>query len=373
MNKKEMLLQKREMLRTMEEERKAGKLTEERAKEYDKLLGEVEELTREVRTEEVNALIKPFQPEPTKSELRELLDKAVEAREQSKAQTVELRADETTMTTDVKFVTPPLFQQLMRPLHEAFVLNKIGGKVLTNVQGEPIFPSIAAIDAQFVGEAVELTSKKVSLKAQKMTPKRVGVSLDVTSQSINQSAVNLPAEIIEGMSTGLTRTIHQYIFSGTAVGGAGDSVMKPVLDAAAQYAPATDLNLKLVVGMESKLLEKNFVPAQMKGAYVMGAKAYCALKSTPVEKGNPQMLIDGNMMMNGYPVIVTNFITPDAIIFGCWDYLAVAQFGTPRLVIDPISQANKDVVRFTLNTDVDAKLLMPDAFVAVKAEDSSIK
>ena len=369
MNKKKLLLiQKREMLRTMEEERTAGKLTEERAKEYDKLLGEVEELTREVRTEEVNKLFQPFQPEPEQNELRDLLVKAVEAREQSKAQTVELRANET-MTTDVKSVTPQLFQQLMRPLHEAFVLNKLGGKVLMNVQGEPIFPSIAALDAQFVGEAVELTSKKVSLTAQKMTPKRVGISLDVTSQAINQSNVNLPTEIVEGMGTGLTRAIHQYIFSGTAVGGAGDSVMKPVIDAATQYAPA-DLNLKLVVGLESKLLEQNFVPAQMKGAYVMGAKAYCALKSTPVEKGNPQMLIEGDMM-NGYPVIVTNFITPDAIIFGCWDYLAVAQFGTPRLVIDPISQANKDVVRFTLNTDIDAKLLMPEAFVAVKAKAGS--
>lgn len=365
MNKNETLIQKREMLRTMEEERKAGKLTEERAKEYDTLLAEYEDLAREVRMEEVSKLLKPFQPEPTQNELRDLLVKAVEAREQSKAQTVELRANET-MTTDVKSVTPQLFQQLMRPLHEEFVLNKLGGKVLMNVQGEPIFPSIAALDAQFVGEAVELTSKKISLTAQKMTPKRVGISLDVTSQAINQSNVNLPTEIVEGMGTGLTRAIHQYIFSGTAVGGAGDSAMKPVIDAATQYAPA-DLNLKLVVGLESKLLEKNFVPAQMKGAYVMGAKAYCALKSTPVEKGNPQMLIE-NDMMNGYPVIVTNFITPDAIIFGCWDYLAVAQFGTPRLVIDPISQANKDVVRFTLNTDIDAKLLLPDAFVAVKAK-----
>lgn len=365
MNKKEMLLQKREMLRTMEEERTAGKLTEERAKEYDNLLTEVEELTREVRTEEVEKLFRPFQPETEKNEYRELLDKAIEAREKSRAQTVELRANET-MTTDVKSVTPQLFQQLMHPLHEAFVLNKLGGKVLTNVHGEPVFPSIAALEAQFVGEAVALTSKKISLTAQKMTPKRVGISLDVTSQAINQSNVNLPTEIVEGMGTGLTRAIHQYIFSGAAVGGAGDSIMKPVIDAATQYAP-TDLNLKLVVGLESALLEKNFVPAQMKGAYVMGAKAYCALKSTPVEKGNPQMLIE-NDMMNGYPVIVTNFITPDAIIFGCWDYLAVAQFGTPRLVIDPISQANKDVVRFTLNTDVDAKLLLPEAFVAVKAK-----
>ena len=360
-----MLLQKRETLRTMEEERKAGKLTEERAKEYDNLLTEVEDLTREVRMVEMNKLIKPFQPEPERNEYRELLDKAVEARNESKAQTIELRANET-MTTDVKSVTPQLYQQLMRPLHEAFVLSKVGCRVIPNVHGEPIIPSIAAFEATFVGEAVALTSKKVSLTAQKMTPKRVGLSLDVTSQAINQSAIELPTEILQGMSTALTRSIHQYIFSGAAVGGAGDSAMKPVLDAATQYAPA-DLNLKLVVGLESKLLEQNFIPSQMKGAYVMGAKAYCALKSTPVEKGNPQMLIE-NGMMNGYPVIVTNFITPDAIIFGCWDYLAVAQFGTPRLVIDPISKANKDVVCFTMNTDIDAKLLMPEAFVAVKAK-----
>lgn len=366
----ETLIQKREMLRTMEEERKAGKLTEERAKEYDTLMTEVENLTREVRMVEVNKLLKPFQSEPVKSELRELLDKAIEAREQSKAQTVEVRAGETTMMADVKDATPQLFQELMRPLHEAFVLNKIGGRILTNVHGEPIFPSMAALEAQFVGEAVALNAKKVSLTAQKMTPKRVGIPVDVTSQSINQSYVNLPSEVIRAMGEALTKSIHQYIFSGTAVGGAGDSVMKPVLDAAIQYAPA-DLNLKLVVGLESKLLEKNFVPAQMKGAYVMGAKAYCALKSTPVEKGNPQMLIDGNMMMNGYPVIVTNFIEPDTIIFGCWDYLAVAQFGTPRLVIDPISQANRDVVRFTLNTDVDAKVLLPEAFAAASLKKGS--
>lgn len=370
MNKKEMLLQKRETLRTMEEERKAGKLTEERAKEYDTLLTEVEDLTREVRTEELNALIKPFQSEPVKNEYRELLDKAVEAREKSKAQTIELRAGEITMMTDVKDVTPQLFQQLMRPLHEAFVLNKLGGKVLMNVQGEPIFPSIAALDAQFAGEAVALTSKKISLKAQKMTPKRVGISLDVTSQSINQSAVNLPTEIIEAMGTGLTRTIHQYIFPGEkSAEGTSGSVLEATFSDAIEYAPA-DLNLKLVVGLESKLLDKNFVPSQMKGAYVMGTKAYCALKSTPVEKGNPKMLIEGDMM-NGYPVIVTNFIEPDTIIFGCWDYLAVAQFGTPRLVIDPISQANRDVVRFTLNTDVDAKVLLPEAFAAAKLKAGS--
>ncbi len=366
MNKKELLLQKREELRNLEEERKVGKLTEERAKAYDTLLSDVEELTREVRMEEVTKLLPQTQPE-RKSEMRELLDKAIESRQNSTVQTIELRAGETTLMSDVSAATPNIFQQLMQPLHEEFILNKVGGVVLTNVHGEPVFPSMAALEAQFAGEAVAVNPKKVSLAALKMTPKRVCISVEASFESINQSYVNLPAEILKAMGVGLTRVIHQWIFSGTTVGGAGDSVMKPVLDAATQYAPATDINLKLLTGMEASLLEKNFIPSTMKGAYVMGPKAYCALKSTPVEKGNPQMLIE-NGMANGYPVIPSNFVTPGAIFFGCWEYLATAQFGTPRLIIDPISQANRSVVRFTLNIDVDSKLLLPEAFVAVKAK-----
>lgn len=364
MNKKEMLLQKREMLRTMEEERTAGKLTEERAKEYDKLLGEVEELTREVRTEEVNKLFRPFQPEPVKNEYREFLAKAIEARETKQAQGVELRAGEVTMMTNVKDVTPQLIQQLMKPIHERFLLGKIGNQMMMGVQGTPIFPFLSAPEAEFAGETVELASKKINISSLNMVPRRVGLPVDVSNQALNQSSVNLPAVILETLGNSVLIATHKYIFGNTTMGGAGDCVLKPVYDKATQVTLA-NLNNKAVVAMETAVLSKNYIPSQDMGAYIMGAKMYGELKSTPIEKGNPKMIIE-DYRMNGYPVLVSEFMPEDTVVFGCWRYLVAAQFGNPRITIDPLTLANKDSTRFVINTDVDAKLLLPDAFTAIK-------
>ena len=369
MNKNEMLLQKRETLRTMEEERTAGKLTEERAKEYDNLLTEVEDLTREVRMEAVNALIEPFQPKPEKNEYREFLDKAIEARDVKRAQGIELRAGEVTMMTDVKDVTPQLIQRLMKPLHENFLLGKIGNQMMTNVHGTPVFPFLGALEATFAGEAVELASKKISISSMTMSPKRVGLPVDVSNQSLTQENVGLPAVILEALGNSVLLSTHKYIFGNTTMGGAGDCVLKPVYDKATRVTLA-NLNNKAVVAMETAVLSKNYIPQQDMGAYIMGANMYGELKSTPIEKGNPKMIVE-NDRMNGYPVLMSQFIPEDIVVFGCWRYLVAAQFGNPRITIDPLTLANKDSVRFVINTDVDAKLLLPDAFTAIKVKAGS--
>ena len=369
MNKKELLLQKREMLRTMEEERTNGKLTEERAKEYDKLLGEVEELTREVRTEEVNKLFRPFQPEPVKNEYREFLEKAVEARDAKCAQGIELRAGEVTMMTDVKDVTPQLIQQLMKPLHENFLLGKIGNKMMTGVHGTPVFPFLSAVEATFAGEAVELASKKIDISALTMSPKRVGLPIDVSNQTLTQENVNLPAAILEALGNSVLISTHKYIFGNTTMGGAGDCILKPVYDKATQVT-LENLNNKAVVAMETAVLSQNYIPAKDMGAYIMSAKMYGELKSTPIEKGDPKMIIEDDRM-NGYPVLISEFIPADFVVFGCWRYLVTAQFGNPRITIDPLTLASKDSTRFVINTDVDAKLLLPDAFAAIKVKAGS--
>ncbi len=369
MNKNETLIQKRETLRTMEEERKAGKLTEERAKEYDTLLREYEDLAREVRMEEVSKLLKPFQPEPVKNEYREFLAKAIEARDAKLAQGIELRAGEVTMMTDVKDVTPQLIQRLMKPLHENFLLGKIGNQMMTNVHGTPVFPFLGALEATFAGEAVELASKKISISSLTMSPKRVGLPVDVSNQSLTQENVGLPAVILEALGNSVLLSTHKYIFANTTMGGAGDCVLKPVYDKATQVTLA-NLNNKAVVAMETAVLSKNYIPQEDMGAYIMGANMYGELKSTPIEKGNPKMIIE-NDRMNGYPVLVSQFIPEDIVVFGCWRYLVAAQFGNPRITIDPLTLANKDLVRFVINTDVDAKLLLPDAFTAIKVKAGS--
>ncbi len=58
-------------------------------------------------------------------------------------------------------------------------------------------------------------------------------------------------------------------------------------------------------------------------------------------------------MVNGYPVLVTNYIDADSIGFGVFSNAAIGQFGDMDLVIDPYTGAKSNVVNFVLNTDYD--------------------
>ena len=76
------------------------------------------------------------------------------------------------------------------------------------------------------------------------------------------------------------------------------------------------------------------------------------MKSTPKAAGAAEMICQ-NGMVNGYPVLVTNYIDADSIGFGVFSNAAIGQFGDMDLVIDPYTGAKSNVVNFVLNTDYD--------------------
>lgn len=52
-------------------------------------------------------------------------------------------------------------------------------------------------------------------------------------------------------------------------------------------------------------------------------------------------MICQNGMVNGYPVLVTNYMDADSIGFGVFSNAAIGQFGDMDLVIDPYTGSEK--------------------------------
>lgn len=105
-------------------------------------------------------------------------------------------------------------------------------------------------------------------------------------------------------------------------------------------------------------------------AYVCTPKVYGALKSTPKAAGTAEMICQ-NGMVNGYPVLVTNYMDADSIGFGVFSNAAIGQFGDMDLVIDPYTGAKSNVVNFVLNTDYDIVVARPEAFAIAKKKASA--
>ena len=281
-----------------------------------------------------------------------------------KSAKIEIRADENVVidSTAVSDTIPVLFKDIINALAPATVINQVGSKMLFNVQGQPTWPTVGDVEAQWAGENESLIDKTIDFDAIRATPNRLGVKVKVSRTALNQSNLELYSIVVSKIGRAFAAKLNQAMLSFTKVATNAPTgvFVAPALTALDLSASPT---LKEVVSLETAVMDENVGGAvQGFGAYIIGTSMNGKLKTTPVEAGNPKMILEGNTM-NGYPVIVSNYMDKDSIGFGFFEYSVVSQFGSMNLTFDPITGAGEDEVKFVANSNFDITILRPEAFV----------
>ena len=289
---------------------------------------------------------------------------------------------EITKTADVAGAIPLSISDIIKPLEEGLILNAVGLKLQTGLSGDYVSPVVGRLEAEFAGEAVELADKNISIDALRPVPARLGVSVSVTSQTINRSQGLVLDIVREQLPLAIVRTLNKAMFSPVATGTASGPFVK-ILSADADGKAIASLKTKAAKKAASHIKFAGAVPTynelvQMKGivlakgvvndgtaAYVMDEYMKATLESTPRDAGSGQMIIE-NGRIAGVPVFTTNEINTadkDFIGFGIWSYELLGQFGDMRFVVDPVSQAKKDLTVMTLNADWAMTTAREEAFI----------
>lgn len=277
---------------------------------------------------------------------------------------VEQRAEVITDASAVANLTPVVIGEIIEPLEKGLVIDKLGIKMQSDCVGELTFPTLAAIEASIMGENVSVTDTKLDIGKITATPKRISISVPVSRRAITQSNLALQNLVLKQMSLGVARVLNKWMFSGTKLANASDGVfVKAAPDAT--YTAANGIKFKDVVALETKVLDAGVDTTDGTAAYICSPNVYGALKSTPIESGSPRMIIENNIM-NGYPVVVTNYMDADALGFGVFSYSAIGQFGDIDIVVDPYTEAKKNKVNFVLNTECDIVVARKEAFAVLK-------
>lgn len=278
----------------------------------------------------------------------------------SKAQ-LEIRATAPITTPDVADTIPVLYKDILEALEPALILDKVGLKMQSNVQGEPMWPTIAGVEASIEGENVQVADSAIDFGKLKASPKRLALSIPVSRRAFNQSNLDLYGIVTRQLGLGIARTLNKWLTSPTAITTDVDGVAGPFIKAAAdiEFIAETPTN-KEVVALETAVLDKD-VDGESFGLYIMSPSMAGALKSTPIEKGNPKMILEGNEM-NGYPVLRTNLVPKGFVGFGFFSYAVLSEFGRSQVIIDPYTSAKKNMVEFVVNGDFDITTLRGEAF-----------
>lgn len=280
---------------------------------------------------------------------------------------VERAADVITDTTGVESMVPVTKGEIIEPTEKGLIIDRLGIKMQSGLVGDLVFPTLAAIEASIQGENAEVGDTKLDIGKIKASPKRISISVPVSKRAINQTNYSLQNVVLKQVSLGVARLLNKWMFSGTALAGASNGVF---VKAAPNVEYDTALTFAHVVGLETAVMDEGIDVTDGTAAYVCTPKVYGELKSTPIEKGSAEMICR-NGMVNGYPVLVTNYMDADTIGFGVFSYAGIGQFGDMDLIIDPYTAAKKNIVNFILNTDYDIVVARPEAFSIAKKKAAS--
>lgn len=267
-------------------------------------------------------------------------------------------------------MVPLTIKDILPPLEMGLIWDKVGIEVETGVIGDISWPVMGSVEASVLGEKAELTDTGVDLSNIKPKKERVGITIPITYQAINDTNSNLLGIIQTQARMGITRLLNRVAFShqnftstfhGPFAGGKTQG----------SFAGAIP-TLKELMEMKGKVAATG---VEMSGfCFVMSENMKAVLEATPIDAGSGRMIIE-NGTIKGYPVFTTEYINygsdktkagVEYIAAGCFGYLAANQYGDLRIVVNPYSRAKEDIVEVTINGDWSITTLRSEAFALYK-------
>ena len=245
---------------------------------------------------------------------------------------------------------PVSIQDIIKPLDAELVYNKVGLKVQTGVRGKIQWPVLDnSIEVSVGGELDTVDTKVLEFDKITTTPYKLGISVEVSNEAINDEAFDLIGLITEQIGRGTGRTLNKRLLALSAPSVKADFVGPLVSHKqTVTFAGAVPTYAELKA-LKGKVLASN---ASMAGfCYSMDAAMYSALEATPKDAGSGRFVIEGGKI-DGDVIFLTDLTEyANKVVCGCFAYEALNQHGTTNFIVDPYTQAKKNITVFTLNAD----------------------
>lgn len=265
------------------------------------------------------------------------------------------------MTTDATASIPLTIGDIVKPLEAGLIYDKVGLPLLTGLAGDYCWPVLGAVEATIAGEGVELADSKIDIDELKPKPVRLGISIKVTNETINQTQGVVAQIIRQQMPLAMARLINKCMFVTSDQDEAYNvNFHGPFVDAASSITFAGAVpTYKELLQMKGKVLKEG-VENDGTGAYVMNPEMAAILEATPRDAGSGLMIIEDGKIA-GIPVFATSHIG-DKIGFGFFGYEPLGQFGETNFIVDPYTGALSNSTIFSINANWSMTSLRNEAF-----------
>lgn len=256
--------------------------------------------------------------------------------------------------------TDLLASSFIELLRNKLALAQVGATILNGLQGNVAIPKqSAAATAYWVGEDASPTESQQTLEQVTMSPKTVGAFVDYSRRLLIQSSVDVEQMVRNDLARVIALEIDRAGLYGTGTSNQPKGLVNTTGIGTASltnYGTFAEL-----IGMETQVATANADAGSL--FYLMNAAARGALKSTPKSASAVAagFVYEGNEV-NGYPVVVSNQLKFDDVVFGAFNQMIMGLWSGLDLTLDPYAGATAGTVRIIALQDVDFAVKIPSAF-----------
>lgn len=256
---------------------------------------------------------------------------------------------------------PLTLGDIVGPLYEGLILSKIGMPLLTGLKGNYVWPVVEAFEASIVDETVAIGDTKIPLSKLQAHPERIGIAVPVTREALNETDNLIQLICTQYMPVALSALLNKIMFSASAVTGATHLVGPFVTMKTGHTKTYSGAAPTLANILELRGICLNEGITAEGEAYVMSETTKALLEGTPKWSGATTSIVE-NGRINGVPVFCNHNVPDGEVYYGAFKYSPMGLFGDVNFVVDPYTQARKNVVDFVLNADYAISVLRDEAF-----------
>ena len=250
---------------------------------------------------------------------------------------------------------PSEFIELLR--NESVVVGA-GARLVPNLVGDVDIPrqNAAATASWLVAETTTLsTDTTFDMNKLSLSPKTVGIRADVSRKMLKQSTPGIEEIIREDIRQVIGLAVDTACINGDSGSSSGqpDGILQTTgigtVDAGSASSQALDF--AKVCEFEADLGAANALRGRL--AYATNSSIASTLKQTARLASTAMGFISEGGQVNGYPLIVSQQIPANTVIFGNWAEVLIGMWGVLDLQADPYTLGDSGSVVFRGFQDMD--------------------
>lgn len=249
--------------------------------------------------------------------------------------------------------------EMIPTLHEGLELPE-SLRVVTGVTGNEVWPvSVNDVEMEEVGEVAQLADQELNFAKINPQLARVGLKVPVANMAIDNAAFDLMAFVQEKFTIALRKYLAKKVYSQADWSGIKGPFSNMASSGTITLGSGTEY--ADILQAVANFSDKGFFEGDV--TLILDRVTEAKLKATPKIAGAAGGFVVENGLCAGYPYIVTHYLNTElnsdnklvptsgkSIGIGYFEWLALQQHGDVRMVVDPITLADRNVTRVILNT-----------------------